>query len=94
MFMTVILNVVFACVIVYLIISNISLRNRLHIIEKRIAQMTKQLPEAPFESEIEGELLLLLKQGEDVRAVKRIREATGLSLIDAKRYVDELKAKV
>ncbi|MEE1132597.1 MAG: hypothetical protein UHX00_13330 [Caryophanon sp.] len=92
--MTAILNVLFACIIVYLVMSNMSLRNRLHVIEKRVAQMTKQLPEPPFESEIEGELLLLLKQGEDVRAVKRIREVTELSLIDAKRYVDELKARV
>lgn len=77
-----------------LFIKIISLQQRVQRAETRIAQMTKQLPEPPLESPIEGELLLLLKQGQDVQAVKRVREVMSFSLLDAKRYIDTLKEKL
>lgn len=88
------INAMFLVALVYLIVSGIALRQRLHAVERRLQQVTKQLPEAPIESPIEDELLLLLKQHQDVQAVKRVREVMGLSLIDAKRYIDTLKTRL
>lgn len=79
--------------IAYLFITTLTLQQRVRSAEARLTQMTKQLPEPPIESPIEDELLLLLKQGQDVQAVKRVREVMGLSLLDAKRYIDTLKEK-
>jgi ribosomal protein L7/L12 len=35
-----------------------------------------------------------LHEGKDVRAVKAVREALGLSLLDAKQYVDAIKKEM
>jgi len=45
------------------------------------------VPEKP----IDNELRELLHEGHDVKAVKRVRETLGLSLVEAKQYVDTLK---
>jgi len=52
-------------------------------------QISKQvdLPENP----INKELRQLLNEGDDVKAIKRARETLGLSLLEAKKYVDALK---
>ncbi|MGG3941493.1 hypothetical protein ABEV54_08635 [Peribacillus psychrosaccharolyticus] len=45
-----------------------------------------EIPEHP----INDELRKLLKEGKDVQAVKKAREVLGLSLLEAKQYVDAL----
>lgn len=45
-----------------------------------------EVPEHP----INDELRILLKEGKDVQAVKKAREVLGLSLLEAKQYVDAL----
>jgi len=45
-----------------------------------------EVPEHP----INDELRKLLKEGKDVQAVKKAREVLGLSLLEAKQYVDAL----
>lgn len=45
-----------------------------------------EVPEHP----INDELRKLLKEGKDVQAVKKVREVLGLSLLEAKQYVDAL----
>lgn len=40
---------------------------------------------------INAEVLTLLDAGEDVKAVKLLRERLGLTLLEAKQYTDKLK---
>ncbi|WP_336758406.1 ribosomal protein L7/L12 [Paenibacillus sp. USHLN196] len=41
-------------------------------------------------SDLDQELLALIQQGKKIMAIKRLREARGLSLKEAKDYVDSL----
>ncbi|MEO2203237.1 ribosomal protein L7/L12 [Paenibacillus pabuli] len=41
-------------------------------------------------SELDHELILMIEQGNKIKAIKKLREATNLSLKDAKDYVDAL----
>lgn len=68
-----------------------SLENQVKNLRGIVNQVAKQVdvPENP----INDRLRELLKEGKDVQAVKEAREAMGLSLIEAKQYVDELKRK-
>jgi len=54
-----------------------------------LEQMRKamDLPENP----INDELRELIREGKEVRAVKKAREALGLSLVEGKKYVDALR---
>ncbi|WP_246001107.1 hypothetical protein [Oceanobacillus piezotolerans] len=52
-------------------------------------QLSKQL-ELP-ENPINDELRALIKDGKDVKAVKKARETLGLSLLEGKNYIDKLK---
>ncbi|KGX92308.1 hypothetical protein N781_16215 [Pontibacillus halophilus JSM 076056 = DSM 19796] len=65
------------------------LEGRLKLMEQNLDRLANHL-EVP-EPEINEELREIMKDGEDVRAVKRAREALGLSLVEAKEYVDRLK---
>ncbi|ETI69804.1 hypothetical protein [Neobacillus vireti] len=53
-------------------------------------QLTQQsgLPKNP----INDELRKLIKEGEDIKAVKKARETLGLSLLEGKEYIDRLKS--
>ena len=74
---------------VYLIFAVIKLDGRVKGLKYTLDQISKQIdvPEKP----INNELRQLLNEGNDVKAVKRVRETLGLSLVEAKQYVDELK---
>ncbi|HDR7614235.1 TPA: ribosomal protein L7/L12, partial [Bacillus mycoides] len=41
-------------------------------------------------AEINKELRQLVEAGKKVKAIKRVREAFGFSLLEAKQYVDKL----
>lgn len=41
-------------------------------------------------SQLDHELLVLIQQGQKIKAIKKLREARDLSLKDAKDYVDAL----
>lgn len=76
-------------VIIFLLKKLSTLEGRIKGLEYTLDQVTNEveLPEKP----INDELRKLLKEGEDVKAVKGVREALGLSLVEAKKYVDALK---
>ena len=81
-------------IIAFLIIINVTakvnkLEGRIKRMQYTLDQVTKQsgLPENP----INDELLKLIKEGEDVKAIKKARETLGLSLIEGKEYIDKLK---
>jgi ribosomal protein L7/L12 len=50
----------------------------------------EEKPKRPFVSlELEGELAALIRKGKTVSAIKRLREATGAGLLEAKVWVEE-----
>ncbi|RED32209.1 hypothetical protein [Paenibacillus sp. VMFN-D1] len=57
----------------------------------QINQLTQQsgLPEHP----INDELRQLIKEGEDVKAIKKAKETLGFSLLEGKEYIDKLKSE-
>ncbi len=74
---------------VYLFFAVIKLDSRIKGMKYTLDQISKHLdtPEKP----INNELLKLLNEGNDVKAVKKVRETLGLSLLEGKQYVDALK---
>ncbi|CAM2838629.1 hypothetical protein [Salinicoccus roseus] len=62
------------------------LKNTQQILEQIAAQY--DMPENP----VNDELRRLINDGKEIQAVKRAREALGLSLIEGKQYVDRLKS--
>ncbi|ASK63884.1 hypothetical protein CFK37_17825 [Virgibacillus phasianinus] len=76
-------------VVIYLLIKVISLEGRIKGMKYTLNQLANQseISEGP----IDDELHKLLREGKDVKAVKRVREAKGLSLVEGKKYIDELK---
>ncbi|TWT04688.1 hypothetical protein FQV28_08790 [Planomicrobium sp. CPCC 101079] len=61
---------------------------RIENLNERILQITKG--EGGREPEVNNLLRELMEQGETVKAVKEARKALGLSLLEAKQYVDAL----
>lgn len=84
-----IINVLILFICIYLLASVIQLNGRIKGLVYTLDQISKQIdvPESP----INKELRQLLNEGNDVKAVKRVRETLGLSLIEGKQYVDALK---
>ncbi|WP_263881741.1 hypothetical protein [Paenibacillus sp. PSB04] len=68
------------------------LEGRIKGMQYTINQLTQQsgLPEHP----INDELRQLIKEGEDVKAIKKARETLGLSLLEGKEYIDKLKSEI
>ncbi|MGE7023730.1 hypothetical protein [Solibacillus cecembensis] len=79
-------------IFIYLLSTVIKLSSRVKGLEYKLEQISKQfdVPESP----INNELRQLLKEGNDVKAVKKVRETLGLSLVEAKQYIDVLKLEV
>ncbi|PES74693.1 hypothetical protein CN505_23380 [Bacillus cereus] len=63
---------------------------RLKRIEDRLQLISKEMGIVDREPEINKELRQLLEEGKTVTAIKRVREAFGFSLLEAKQYVDKL----
>ena len=76
----------------YLLSTVNKLNSRVKGLEYTLEQMSKQVdvPENP----INDELRQMLIEGNDVKAVKKVRETLGLSLIEGKQYIDVLKLEV
>ena len=82
--------VLFTCI--YLLSTVNKLNSRVKGLEYTLEQMSKQVdvPENP----INNELRQMLIEGNDIKAVKRVRETLGLTLLEAKKYIDVLKLEV
>ncbi|EOO38107.1 hypothetical protein ACU80C_17570 [Bacillus mycoides] len=63
---------------------------RLKRMEDRLQLISKEMGIADREPEINKELRQLVEEGKTVTAIKRVREAFGFSLLEAKQYVDKL----
>ncbi len=70
---------------------------RIKALESRIRHVEKQLKQTMqgmelAEPDVNEELRELLEKGKMIEAVKRTRQEFGWSLLEAKQYVDDLKA--
>lgn len=77
-------------IVVLLILSTVlQINSRVKGLKYTLDQLTKHenIPEYP----INDELRKLISNGEDVKAVKKVRETLGLSLLEGKQYIDALK---
>ncbi|WP_283751085.1 hypothetical protein [Bacillus cereus] len=63
---------------------------RLKRMEDRLQLITKEMGIVEREPEINKELRQLVEDGKTITAVKRVREAFGFSILEAKQYVDKL----
>lgn len=63
---------------------------RLKKMEDRLQLISKEMGIVDREPEINKELRQLVEEGKTVTAIKRVREAFGFSLLEAKQYVDKL----
>lgn len=78
----------FVCLSVYNKISAMEARIKaMQVSYDHIAQEVG-LPRHP----VQDEVLQLVREGKKVAAVKKAREVLGLSLVEAKQYVDALEA--
>ncbi|MCC2377205.1 hypothetical protein LKM00_06995 [Bacillus wiedmannii] len=63
---------------------------RLKRMEDRLQLITKEMGIIDREPEINKELRQLMEEGKTVTVIKRVREAFGFSILEAKQYVDKL----
>ena len=77
--------------ITYLIFKVDKMESRIRSMKYTLDSIAEQAGIA--ENPVNEELRVLLKEGKDVRAVKVARENLGLSLVEGKKYVDDLKAE-
>lgn len=80
-------------VFIYLVFSTINgrmkaMEMRMKVLDQKITALTEG--ENVGEPEIDEELRRLVDRGENVKAIKEARKALGLSLLEAKQYVDNL----
>ncbi|PEL13080.1 hypothetical protein [Bacillus sp. AFS017336] len=77
------------------IIFMLSITNRLNALEKRLKYISTKLDQVAAqvkvpEHPINDELRKLKQDGEIIKAVREARNVFGLSLLEAKQYVDNL----
>ena len=75
--------------IVYIMSTIGKLEERVKGMQYSLQQISKQV--GVTTEAIDNEVRDLLAAGKDVAAVKRVRETLGLTLVEAKNYVDQLK---
>ncbi|KOR87723.1 hypothetical protein [Paenibacillus solani] len=82
--------------IIVVVLAVLMISSRMAAIEKRMKQQQAVLnqiakhlgiPEPPVHEKVKR----LLREGQDIKAVKTVREELGLSLLEAKQYVDAFK---
>ncbi|MBT2601022.1 MULTISPECIES: hypothetical protein [Oceanobacillus] len=80
-------------IVLYLTIQLMKTRSKLKSIESNTQIVNKKENFHHTDHPIHQQLLLLIDQQQDVKAVKLARETFGFSLLEGKRYVDWLKRK-
>ncbi len=75
--------------IVYIMSTIGRLEQRVKAMQYSLQPISKQV--GVTTEAVDNEVRDLLKEGKDVAAVKRVRETLGLTLVEAKKYVDQLK---
>lgn len=81
---------------VLVVLVGLMVSSRMTAMEKRMKQQQATLnqianqlgiPEPPVHAQVRQ----LLADGQDIKAIKIVREEIGLSLVEAKQYVDAIK---
>ncbi|BAC12778.1 hypothetical protein [Oceanobacillus iheyensis HTE831] len=80
-------------IIMYLTIQLIKTQSKLKVLESNTQTMNKKETFQHTDHPVHQQLLLLIDQQQDIKAVKLARETFGFSLLEGKRYVDWLKKK-
>jgi len=77
--------------IIYLLTKISKMEHRIKAMSETINRLTDKvkLPEPP----VNKELRQLIKEGKEIEAIRRARQEFGLSLVEGKQYIDQLKAK-
>ena len=78
--------------ILYLVFRVVALEGRLKQLQSSLSQV-RDYPEIE-EHPVNDELRTLIQNGENVKAVKRSREAFGFSLLEGKEYIDKLTNEI
>ncbi|MGE7827693.1 winged helix-turn-helix transcriptional regulator [Paenibacillus sp. NPDC093718] len=82
--------------IILVVLVGLMVSSRMTAMEKRMKQQQNTLnqianqlgiPEPPVHDHVRQ----LLADGQDIKAIKIVREELGLSLVEAKQYVDTIK---
>ncbi|GGD15752.1 hypothetical protein [Pontibacillus salipaludis] len=88
------MNIVTVIVLLFIIFGIVVMGN-LKKVDKEYKQVKNKVDRIKrdvdvSEPEVNEELRTLIQKGEEVKAVKRARQALGLSLLEGKQYVDVL----
>lgn len=73
----------------YLVTKVVALEDQIRGMKHTLNELAKHsdIPENPINDKLRD----LLDEGEDVKAMKLVRERFGLTLVEAKQYIDRLK---
>lgn len=89
------IEIITLAAVVYLLSTVFRLEQRVKTLDYKVEQLSAHtdVTDEELYQELHQELRELTHQGKDVQAVKRVRETKGLSLVEAKQYVDTFKLK-
>lgn len=89
------IEIITLAAVVYLLSTIFRLEQRVKTLNYKVEQLSAHTDatDEDLYQELHQELKGLIHQGKGVQAVKRVRETKGLSLVEAKQYVDTLKLK-
>lgn len=85
------ISIVLSFIVLYLLSALTKLEQQVKKLNYTVSQLAAQ--STITNDSLNNELRQLLKADKNVTAVKRVRESLGLSLIEAKKYIDTLKAE-
>ena len=77
--------------IIYLLTKISKMEHRIKAMSETINRLTDKVKLA--EPAVNKELRQLIKEGKEIEAIRRARQEFGLSLVEGKQYIDQLKAK-
>lgn len=77
-------------ILLFLILYLWNIVNRLEGQVKGLQYILNQVHK-PMDYPINNELRQLIQEGKEIKAIKKVRETLGLSLLEAKQYIDALK---
>lgn len=89
----------YAIIIVILLFIYMVTSSRIKALENQIKSMKVKIDQLSINGDVQvnpvdDDIRKILHEGKDVRAVKAVRDALGLSLLDAKQYVDAIKKEM
>lgn len=89
----------YTIIIVILLFIYMVTSSRIKALENQIKSMKVKIDQLSINGDVQvnpvdDDVRKLLHEGKDVRAVKAVRDALGLSLLGAKQYVDTIKKEM